>query len=160
MADKKSRTLPYPGGPLGECWVWTGAISDNGYGRINRDYIHRLSYQQFVGPIPTGLVIDHLCRNRACWNPAHLEAVVERVNILRGVGRSAIHVVKTHCENGHAFTEDNTYLRPDTGTRQCLTCRRERDGQRISGWERQRRAKARASARPETVTACVSLSDS
>jgi hypothetical protein len=74
-----------------------------------------------VGPIPEGLTIDHLCRVRHCVNPAHLEAVSERVNILRGNGAGARNARKTHCVKGHAFTPDNLY-RDYQGYRRCRRC--------------------------------------
>ena len=66
------------------CWEWTGAVSSAGYGRLGAsDYAHRASHEEFVGPIPDGHEVDHLCRNRICINPAHLEAVTKRENLLR-----------------------------------------------------------------------------
>jgi hypothetical protein len=72
------------------CWVWTGNVNPrNGYAmrwepmiarKRRKEYIHRQSYREYVGPIPDDMEIDHLCRNRACWNPAHLEAVPHQVN--------------------------------------------------------------------------------
>jgi len=94
-------------------------------------------YEHFVGPIPDGFHIDHLCRNRACANPAHLEAVPPRVNILRGVGMSAIHARQTHCVNGHPFDAENTLILPD-GERCCRTCNRERQRQRNARLRAQR----------------------
>jgi len=85
-------------------------------------------YEHHVGPIPAGFHIDHLCRNRACANPAHLEAVPPRVNILRGVGMSAIHARQTECVNGHPFDISNTLFLPD-GERCCRACNRERQRQ-------------------------------
>ena len=91
------------------CWEWTGCKIWNGYGRIHqiidgkRKMIlaHRAVYEILVGPIPEGLTLDHLCRNRSCVNPAHLEAITMRDNVLRGVGPTAINARKTHCINGH-----------------------------------------------------------
>ena len=107
------------------CWLWTGHLNNKGYGKFSEDwrikvYAHRWAYQRFVGPIPDGLQIDHLCRNRACVNPAHLEAVTPRVNQRRS---PLCRAHKTHCVNGHPFDEVNTYVRSD-GSRQCRTCRR------------------------------------
>jgi hypothetical protein len=108
------------------CWNWTGD-KVFGYGRMNikRKTVraHRFGYELLVGPIPDGLVIDHLCRNRACVNPAHLEPVTNRVNVLRGVGFPAVNAVKTHCRYGHEFTANNTVIRSN-GDRRCRICRR------------------------------------
>ena len=73
----------------GDCWVWTGSRTGAGYGQVwsrrgNRG-VHRIVYEQLVGPIPDGLVIDHLCRNRSCCNPAHLEPVTMAENVRRGL---------------------------------------------------------------------------
>jgi hypothetical protein len=71
------------------CWVWQGSTSGKGYGylRVNgrSNYAHRVSYEAFVGPIPEGEVIDHLCRNARCCNPSHLEPVSTSVNVQRGL---------------------------------------------------------------------------
>src|SRR5690348_1907218 len=96
----------------GECWTWQ-ATQTNGYGQFKIDgkqrYAHRVSYELTVGPIPDGLQIDHLCRNRACVNPAHMEPVTPRVNTLRGIGGAAARAARTHCPRGHAYTAENTY---------------------------------------------------
>jgi len=109
-----------------DCWEWTGAIQSRGYGCVGYSgkttLTHRLSYELLVGPIPEGLHIDHLCRNRACCNPGHLEAVIQGVNTLRGVSFSAINATKTHCRHGHEYTADNTYT-DKRGSRSCRTCR-------------------------------------
>jgi hypothetical protein len=99
------------------CWLWRGKVGTNGYAmfQIDRKYIrvHRASYQAFVGPIPAGLQIDHLCRNRACVNPQHLEPVTQRENTRRGFLSR-----KPTCPLGHEMT----ILRK--GHRGCVICRR------------------------------------
>jgi len=112
---------------VGECWEWQGGVLSNGYGRCQSvEYgvlAHRVSYQIFVGPIPAGLTIDHLCRNRRCINPDHLEAVTPRVNVLRGDTIVAANASKTHCPKGHELAGDNLYLAPSR-RRYCRTCQR------------------------------------
>lgn len=104
-----------------QCWIWTGA-KKRGYGTLDQVGSHRLAYLHFRGPIPTGLILDHLCRVRNCVNPWHLEAVTHKENILRGVGLAAINAKKTACKRGHPFTPDNIYGR--RGWRQCRECSR------------------------------------
>lgn len=102
------------------CWEWQGALQLNGYatmstgGRPKR--AHRVSYEAFVGPIPEGLQIDHLCRNRCCVNPEHLEPVTPMENTRRAM--------RTHCVNGHEFDSANTWMHK--GKRYCRECRRQR----------------------------------
>lgn len=108
------------------CWLWLGATS-KGHGRITIDYqtrgAHVVSWEMVNGPVPDGLELDHLCRNRACVNPAHLETVTRRVNVLRGEGLAAINVRKTHCPKGHEYTADNTMWQ---GRRRfCRICHRD-----------------------------------
>lgn len=110
------------------CWLWTGSVNNCGYGNFRYDGTpmgaHRASYLIFVGPIPTGMSIDHLCRVRRCVNPAHLEPVTQRLNVLRGIAPTAVHGAKTHCIHGHEFTAENTrHHGPDGRWRQCRACR-------------------------------------
>lgn len=124
------------------CWLWTGAKTPDGYGVASWDgrsaRAHRVAYELKVGPIPAGLTIDHLCRVRHCVNPAHLEVVTGRENILRGTGPAALAVRKTHCPQGHPYDAANTHVYK--GTRRCRICMREN--------VRQRRARSRALAAP------------
>ena len=105
------------------CWQWTGSIDRNGYGSFwfnkTMALAHRVSYELKVGPIPEGMQLDHLCRNRSCVNPAHLEPVTARENTHRSPITFAN---KTHCPKGHAYDEANTYVRPSDGRRRCRTC--------------------------------------
>ncbi|MFF0744203.1 HNH endonuclease signature motif containing protein [Streptomyces sp. NPDC004111] len=116
------RLIDAPGG----CWIWTGCLDRDGYGRMRvdgrRQYVHRLSYEGLRGRIPAGLEIDHLCRVRACANPDHLEPVPHRVNVLRGESFAALKARQTQCVNGHTFTAGSVYRAPN-GTRKCRPCR-------------------------------------
>lgn len=110
------------------CWVWTAARGGGGYGHIKISgrmvKAHRVSYEMKYGQIPDDLVIDHLCRDRACVNPAHLEAVSFHENAIRGEGHAAVRARKTHCVRGHMFTPDNTYQWRTS--RICRACARRR----------------------------------
>jgi hypothetical protein len=118
------------------CWNWKG-IKTLGYGRLNSsrneyELSHRVAYRLFKGSIPEGFHIDHLCRNRGCVNPEHLEAVKPRINTMRGVGITAINAKKTECLNGHPFNSKNTYL-TSRGFRMCKECHRLREAARRKG---------------------------
>lgn len=116
----------------GSCWVWTATTGTHGYGRVfwlgKQRQAHRIAYELIVGPIPEGLELDHLCRNRACVRPNHLEPVQQAENLRRGYSPLAINGRKTHCPKGHEYTPDNT--RPTKLGRRCRTCDRERNARR------------------------------
>lgn len=121
------------------CWEWQGPVNHNGYGQMyahkKKMTTHRFSYESFIGPVPDGLQIDHLCRNRKCCNPDHLEAVTQRENMLRGEAPTGINARKTHCIRGHEYTPENTRIR-SKGYRMCRACHREQ--------RRERRLRARS----------------
>jgi hypothetical protein len=114
------------------CWLWTGALNDDGYGRFffngKNCHAHRVAYELGVGPIPEGLVIDHLCRNRCCVNPSHLEPVTLAENIRRGDDTlKAWKLRLTHCPHGHEYSPENTRVKVINGrkSRDCKACDRE-----------------------------------
>jgi hypothetical protein len=107
------------------CWYWTGYKTKGGYGTISvrtgiTTTAHRVAYELWRGPIPEGLQIDHLCRNRWCVNQQHLEPVTAFENSLRGETFTSVNVRKTHCDKGHAFSVENTYWEGDK--RRCRAC--------------------------------------
>ena len=128
------------------CWVWYGCMTKKGYGMIAVDApgrkpfgtsAHRVFFIAECGAIPEGLVIDHLCLNKRCVNPSHLEPVTSAVNISRahkGVPEKRL----THCARGHEVGPENTYYIKD-GRRECRACARPRK----NAWQRIRRAQLR-----------------
>lgn len=116
----------------GACWVWTGSRNPNGYGRFlvstrptRYKMAHRLAYEASVGPIPSGLTIDHLCFNKLCVNPAHLEPVTLEENLRRamdaGRGIAAVQRAKVNCSAGHPLSGDNLHI-DVYGFRRCKAC--------------------------------------
>lgn len=164
-----SRAQPQANG----CWHWTGALSD-GYGHIGHQSqvlgTHRVAYELAIGPIPTGFHVDHVCHNndpecaggaqclhRRCINPAHLEAVTQRTNLLRGKTLPAANARKVECSNGHELTPENTFVNR-RGHRYCRQCRRatwrrwrEGAGRDRSAKRRARQAESRDATAPEAV---------
>ena len=110
------------------CWEWGKPNHNKGYGvlcyKYKRMYIHRFIYDYFYGNLKPNLQIDHLCRNRLCVNPKHLEQVTHKTNTLRGFSFSAINSRKTHCPKGHPYSGDNLCF-DYRGTRRCKKCRSE-----------------------------------
>lgn len=115
------------------CWIWTGALTGSRglYGSFwngrKSCAAHRWSYLHFKGAIRQGLEIDHLCRNPACVNPDHLEAVPHSVNIARSTVGESLRLrrrSKIHCDNGHEFTAETTGHQGPNKYRFCRVCRR------------------------------------
>ena len=117
-----------------DCWVWVASLNSAGYGMMSIGsrtdnskrpaLAHRIAYELFRGPIPSGLVLDHLCRNRYCVNPDHLELVAPFENVMRGSAPEILanrNLFKTHCPQGHPYSGKNLYRRPD-GSRGCKAC--------------------------------------
>lgn len=128
------------------CWEWTGSDNGNGYGRMimgsrklgtrREMYAHAIAYELLVGRVPDGMVIDHLCRNRLCVNPAHLEVVTNEENIRRGEWAPLTLAQRDKCSHGHPFSAENTAYSSD-GARVCRTCYRH--SQRLSYWAKKGR---------------------
>lgn len=117
------------------CWIWLGATNPKGYGQFfwkrgdaSHSYTrpaHIVAYELSLGPVPKGRELDHICQNRRCVNPAHLEPITHKENLMRGDTVCARKKMQTHCVNGHAFSPENTAFEKN-GTRRCIECRRAR----------------------------------
>ena len=123
-----------------QCWEWTASLTPQGYAQVSfrgkPAVAHRISYRAFVGVIPEGLVIDHLCNNRRCVNPCHLKAVTHQENIIRGTAPTAVLARTNTCRKGHSFTPETTMVRKKTGVRTCRIC--------FNEWHRNRSRSHRA----------------
>lgn len=120
---------------VGDCWEWQGGRHIDGYGRFQIDgrqvFAHRFAYELMVGAIPVALELDHLCRNRQCVSPLHLELVTKGENVRRGIGPTAVNAQRTHCIRGHELSGANLRVKPN-GQRNCVACHRQRGAARRS----------------------------
>jgi hypothetical protein len=118
------------------CWLWTASQTYAGYGRLQVTDeagrstawgAHRAAYVAWVGPVPDGLHLDHLCRVRHCVNPRHLEPVTNEENLKRSpITHTSINMGRTHCKHGHEFTAANTYATRGGRGRACRQCKNDR----------------------------------
>jgi hypothetical protein len=120
--------------PTDQCVIWPGCLNNMGYGQTKHGLAHREAYERANGPIPEGLVLDHLCRTPACVNPAHLEAVTQAENLRRSVRKPV-----THCKHGHEFTPENCRPTKD-GHKACRACHRLNEAKRRARKREQRAA--------------------
>jgi hypothetical protein len=137
LAARSREAVCFTRGLFLPCWVYTGALDPEGYSRVwvgngKTTSSHRAAYLELIGPVPEGLEPDHLCRNRACWNPWHLDIVTHAINVQRGQAGEALRLAAakaTHCPNGHPYGDD---ARGDkNGWRRCPTCNRARSRRHI-----------------------------
>ncbi len=123
------------------CWTWLGTRTTRGYGRIfkgRKPYqAHRVVYELLVGAIPEGMTLDHLCRNRLCVNPAHLEPVSDRINRMRGISPPAVAARRATCVHGHEYTPQTMRLTKQ-GARVCRICTNEKARARLQNDPEQR----------------------
>jgi len=124
----KHGPIPEDRPDLGPCWLWLGGLNGAGYGSFEGTVSHRWAYEHFVGPIPPGLTIDHLCDNKPCANPAHMKPATYFENSSRAVAWLREHAEATHCPHGHPYDLINTQFR--RGRRYCRECERIRDSKR------------------------------
>ncbi len=133
--------------PITGCWMWMSYLNKHLYSRItikSRNYTgHRISYLAFRGPIPRGMELDHLCRNRWCCNPDHLEIVTSKENTMRGTSFAAVNAARTTCKAGHTFDMTRRGKHVQRG---CRTCRRAA----VARYDRKRRLAALLAKHPET----------
>ena len=133
---------------VGDCWRWTGSINggkNGGYGnfRVGGKVVkaHRYAWERLVGPIPEGMITDHLCLNRACVNPDHIEIVTRGENTRRSwVVPAAKNARKTHCQNGHILSDEN--LRMEGKSRRCVPCYRKYQREYQREYQQKKRARA------------------
>lgn len=126
LRERFEKRVAFPAAGVQACWNWVGYVRPDGYGTFQPSQkktvlAHRFAYELFRFVIPEGLALDHLCRNRRCVNPDHLEPVTVGENVRRGTGWASANSKKTQCPKGHPYDDDNTYRRAN-GQRGCRKC--------------------------------------